>query len=64
MKTALTQLYQAKCYHMVDVFNGDQESVSCFGASKTPNIHPKNHYMPSEKNHNVSMQETIKKADV
>jgi len=27
LKTALTQLYSGKCYHMMDVFAGDQEDV-------------------------------------
>ena len=28
LKAALTQLYQAKCYHMMDVAAGDQEDVN------------------------------------
>ena len=27
LKAALTQLYSGKCYHMMDVFMGDQEDV-------------------------------------
>eukprot|EP00092_Neocalanus_flemingeri_P106134 GFUD01136137.1.p1 GENE.GFUD01136137.1~~GFUD01136137.1.p1 ORF type:complete len:308 (+),score=51.64 GFUD01136137.1:21-944(+) len=27
LKTALTQLYSGRCYHMLDVFTGDQEDV-------------------------------------
>ena len=40
LKSALTQLYSGKCYHMTEVFSGDQEDISVWLKAATGKMKP------------------------